>query len=90
MSLGRQSRSEIQALIWVTFNIITLKGGRNLPVLLTWSSIQTKAAEQYFSLVLGPLDQMMDNAIHWIELYQSIAPLVSLNTYPLDSNLYGG
>ena len=87
MNIGRESHNEIQGLIRVPFNIIIVQGAWNLYVLLKWSSIQTKAAELY---LLGPVDQKVDNAIQWINLYPLDDAIVSPNTYPLDSDLFDG
>ena len=59
-------------------------------MLLTWSSIQTKAAELYLSIVLDPVDQKVDNPIQWINLNAVDNAIGFLNTYPLDSDLSGG
>ena len=59
-------------------------------MLLTWSSIQTKAVEQYLSIVQDPVDQKVDNAIQWINLYAVDSAIGFPNTYPLDSDLSGG
>jgi len=63
---------------------------KSLYVLLTWFSIQTKAAEQYLSIVLDPVDQKVDNTMHWINLYAVDNAIGFLNTYPLESDLSGG
>ena len=70
--------------------MIIVQSGWNLYVLLIRSSIQTKAAEQYLSIVLGPVDQKVDNAMYWINLYSLDSAIVSSNTYPLDSDLSDG
>ena len=70
--------------------MIIVQSGWNLYVLLIRSSIQTKAAEQYLSIVLGPVDQKVDNAFHLINLYSLDNAIVSSNTYPLDSDLSDG
>ena len=60
-------------------------------MLLTWSSIQTKAVEQYLSIVQDPVDQKVDNAIQWINLYavdSAIGFLILIRwivIYPVDS-----
>ena len=68
--------------------MIIVQSGWNLYVLLTWSSIQTKAAEQYLSIVQEPVEQKVDNAIHWINLYAADSAIGFLNTYPLDIVIY--
>ena len=70
--------------------MIIVQSGWNLYVLLIRSSIQTKAAEQYLSIVLGPVDQKVDNAIHRIKIYPLDSAIVFPNTYPLLSDLSGG
>ena len=70
--------------------MIIVQSGWNLYVLLIRSSIQTKAAEQYLSIVLGPVDQKVDNAMYWINLYSLDSAIVSSNTYPLHSDLSDG
>ena len=70
--------------------MIIVQSGWNLYVLLIRSSIQTKAAEQYLSIVLGPVDQKVDNITHWIDLYPLDSAIVFPNTYPLLSDLSDG
>ena len=70
--------------------MIIVQSGWNLYVLLIRSSIQTKAAEQYLSIVLGPVDQKVDNITHWIDLYPLDNAIVFPNTYPLLSDLSDG
>ena len=68
--------------------MIIVQSGWNLYVLLTWSSIQTKAAEQYLSIVQEPVEQKVDNAIHRINLYAADSAIGFLNTCPLDIVIY--
>ena len=49
-----------------------------------------KSYWQYLSIVLDPVDQKVDNAIHWIKLYAVDSAIGFFNTYPLDSDLSGG
>ena len=90
MNLGRESHNEIQGLIRVPFDIIIVQGAWSLYVLLKWSSIQTKAAEQYLSLVQDPVDQKVDHVVKWINLYAVDSAIGFPNTYPVDSDLSGG
>ena len=59
-------------------------------MLLKGSSIQTKAAEQYLSLVQDPVDQKVDHVVKWINLYPMDSAIGFPNTYPVDSDLSGG
>ena len=70
--------------------MIIVQSGWNLYVLLTWSSIQSKAAEQYLSIVQDPVDQKVDNAIPWINLCAVDSTIGFFNAYPLDSDLSDG
>ena len=56
-------------------------------MLLTWSSIHTKAAEQYLSLVQDPVDQKVDHVVKWINLYPVDSAIGFPNTYLVDSDL---
>ena len=40
--------------------------------------------------VQGPVVQRVDDVIHWINFYPADSAVLSLNTYPLDSDLCGG
>ena len=41
-------------------------------------------------LVLAPVVQTLDSAIHWINHYPADSVIDFRNTYPLNSDLYGG
>ena len=41
-------------------------------------------------LVLAPVVQTSDSAIHWINHYPADSVIDFRNTYPLNSDLYGG
>ena len=41
-------------------------------------------------IVLAPVVQTLDSAIHRINHYPADNAIVSCNTYPLDSDLFGG
>ena len=56
------------------------EGAQNLP--------QTKFG--IFILLLGPVVQRLDNAIHRINHYPAASVVCFANTYPLDSDLSGG
>ena len=49
-----------------------------------------KRCWQYLSIVIDPVDQKVDNAIYWLNLYAVDNAIVFPNTYPLDSDLSDG
>ena len=62
---------------------------------IIYQLLQKNAEQKGFNLhtadkILAPVDQMLDTAIHWINLYLADNAIGLPNTYPLKSDLSSG